>query len=34
MGTGKADQNGNNNAEMDNYPDGTRLGHYTLGMCF
>lgn len=31
MGTGKADQNNNNNAEVDNHPEGTRLGHYVLG---
>lgn len=31
MGTGKADQTNNNNAEVDNHPEGTRLGHYTLG---
>lgn len=32
MGTGKADQTINNNAEVDNHPEGTRLGHYVLGM--
>ena len=31
MGTGKADNTNNNNAEVDNHPEGTRLGHYTLG---
>ena len=34
MGTGKADQTNNNNAEVDNHPEGTRLGHYVLGMYF
>lgn len=33
MGTGKADPDNNKKeGETDNHPEGTRLGHYVLGM--
>jgi len=33
MGTGKADpDNHKKEGETDNHPEGTRLGHYVLGM--
>ena len=31
MGTGKVDPENQKKEEVDNHPDGTRLGHYILG---
>lgn len=32
MGTNKADPDQKKVEEVDNHPEGTRLGHYVLGM--